>query len=185
MRGWSGVMVAALLLGSAAHAAPASAAKGPAEKPPPTREQTELWLNEHLEPWQEGDVVISVGDCRIKRHDRSANRTEVMDLRGLILPIEVISVGRSPDVTIRLRVKEKHSGAYAMYRTCDAQNDYCSKPTGKFQVQPWLDLVITAVVDYASHTTQTNQDKAHRVTAALHRYATLCGASEDARQLLF
>ena len=84
-----------------------------------------------------------------------------------------------------LRVKEKHSGAYAMYRTCDAQNDFCQKPTGKFQVQHWLDLTITAVVDYGARTNDTNLYKARRLEAALLRYAQLCGASEDARQLLF
>ena len=89
------------------------------------------------------------------------------------------------DVTIRLRVKQKHSGNYAMYRECNAENRFCAEPTGKFQTAAYVDLTITSVRDYANASRTTNIDKARRLTRAIDHYARQCGAMENDRNTLF
>lgn len=153
--------------------------------PQPTRAQTEDWLKQHIESWNETPISVTVRDCRILVTDRQRQRTDIVDLRGLLLPIEIIRDSAHPrDATFRLRVKEKASGTFAMYRICSSENRFCQDPTGKFQVQPWVDLVITKVDDFVPSRDVT-VDKANRLQDALEYYSNLCGASEDARNLLF
>lgn len=169
--------------GPVAHAQASTAASK--EKKEPTKQQTEEWLREHVEAWNEGDVHVQTKDCRLVVLDKRRERTEVVDLRGLILPVELIRVGNSSDVTIRLRVKQKHTGTYAMYRKCDAQNRYCADGSGKFQSLPFVDLTVTSVDNYFPPTNSTNHTKAVRLERALEHYSRLCGAMEDPRNTLF
>jgi hypothetical protein len=173
----------ALATTTLAQTAPAPTAAPTGKKPDPTKQQTEEWLREHVEAWNHGDITVTVKDCRVLVQDTDRQRSEIVDLKGLILPIEVISL-TGPDATIRLRVKQKHTGTYAMYRSCDASNRYCQEPTGKFQAMPWIDLTVTAVRDFLPGR-RTTDDKAVRLEAALEHYARLCGAMEDARNRLF
>ena len=63
----------------------------------------------------------------------------------------------------RLRVKQKHSGTYGMYRKCDQQNRFCEDGTGKFNRLPWIDLTVTYVSDYRSHSPGVTVDKTFTV----------------------
>lgn len=182
LRRW--ILSGVLTLAATAFAQPAPATTPtPGKKPDPTKQQTEEWLREHVEAWNHGEITVTVKDCRVLVQDTDRQRSEILDLKGLILPIEVIALS-GPDATIRLRVKQKHSGTYAMYRSCDASNRYCQEPTGKFQAMPWIDLTITHVRDFLPGR-RTTDDKSVRLERALEHYARLCGAMEDARNLLF
>lgn len=81
-------------------------------------------------------------------------------------------------------MKQKHSGTYSMFRSCDASNRFCQDATGKFQATPWIDLTVTHVRDFISGRRLT-EDKSLRLEQALEHYASLCGAMEDARNRLF
>lgn len=165
---------------------PASPPKAAASsKPEPTKEQTEEWLKQHIEAWNEANIEVMVKDCRIVVDDRKRARSEVINLRGLLLPIEVIRLPGAADATFRLRVRDKHSGTYAMFRTCDEQNRFCKDATGKFQAQPWVDLTMTSVTDFIAHPHTTDARKVERLVRALELYSRLCGAMEDARSTLF
>lgn len=154
-------------------------------KPEPTKEQTEEWLKQHIEAWNEGNIEVLVKDCRIVVDDRKRSRSEVINLRGLLLPIEVIRLPDSSDATFRLRVRDKHSGTYAMFRNCDEQNRFCKDATGKFQGLPWVDLTVTSVRDFLPNSYSTDSTKVARMVRALELYSRLCGAMEDARSTLF
>ncbi|NVJ16969.1 hypothetical protein HV826_22825 [Myxococcus sp. AM010] len=156
----------------------------PARKVDPTKAQTEAWLREHIEAWNDTEVHVTVKDCRIMVLDKPRERTEIVDLRGLLLPIEVIRLNGGNDATLRLRVKEKHTGTYSMFRKCSAENRYCAEPTGKFQSLPYVDLSVTSVRDFVPGR-QTDVDKSLRLERALEHYSRLCGAMEDARNRLF
>ena len=175
------------LLGAAAVSA---AEKAPPEPPAsvrkedPTKAQTEEWLREHIEAWNDSEVHVTVKDCRIMVLDKPRERTEIVDLRGLLLPIEVIRVNNGNDATLRLRVKQKHTGTYSMFRKCSAENSYCAEPTGKFQSLPYVDLSVTSVRDFVPGR-HTDVDKSQRLERALEHYSKLCGAMEDARNRLF
>jgi hypothetical protein len=164
---------------------PALAVAETPKRPPPTRAQTEEWLKQHIEAWNDAPVSVSVRDCRILITDRQKERSEIVDLKGLLLPVEIIRDGAHPsDATVRLRVKDKASGTYSMFRACTSQNRYCAEPTGKFQSQPWVDLIVTHVSDFIPGR-NLDVDKATRLERALEHYANLCGAMEDARNTLF
>lgn len=171
----------AAVLSTCAFAQAKSDSKSP--RPEPTRAQTEDWLREHVEAWNQGDVHVTVKDCRVLVQDGDRQRSEILDLRGLLLPVEVIRT-TPKDATVRLRVKQKHSGTYAMFRACDASNHFCADATGKFQAMPWMDLTVTWVDDFIPGR-QTTVDKTQRLERALQHYSNLCGAMEDARNLLF
>lgn len=165
-----------------------SSAQSTSKTVEPTKAQTEEWLREHIEAWNEADIHVTAKDCRIAVLDKPRERTEIIDLNGLLLPIEIIDLGRpvgDSNVTVRLRVKQKHSGRFSMFRSCNAANGFCADSTGKFHNQPFIDFTITSVRDYSSSSRSTNLTKAERLERALDHYARLCGAMEDARNRLF
>lgn len=154
------------------------------KKAPPTKSQTEEWLREHIEAWNDGEIHVTVKECRIVVLDQARKRTEIVALRGLLLPIEVIRLNASRNATFRLRVAQKHSGTFAMYRVCNDANRNCQDPTGKFHGMPWMDLTVTSVDDFVPGR-DTDVLKVRRLEKALEHYSNLCGASEDADNLLF
>ncbi|MBZ4332338.1 MULTISPECIES: hypothetical protein [unclassified Corallococcus] len=170
--------------GLAAEKTPPPEAPAQVRKVDPTAAQTEEWLREHIEAWNDSEVHVTVKDCRIMVLDKPRERTEIVDLRGLLLPIEVIRLDNGKDATLRLRVKQKHTGTYSMFRKCGPENRYCAEPTGKFQSLPYVDLTVTSVTDFISGR-RTDEDKSLRLERALEHYSRLCGAMEDARNRLF
>ena len=144
------------------------------KRPLATIAQTETWLVNHIEAWD--DVLlpkITANKCVIKKDIKS--KSELLNVKGVILPIEVISIDSNKHATIRVRVKENRSAKYAMSRKCDQSNDWCNSSKGKFQPEPYIDFTVRYTEPYTARDRSIAANKANRLESAINHYARLCG----------
>lgn len=152
----------------------AALADGKADK-----SQTELWLTHHLEAWDDvASPEVSVSGCVIQRTTR--NQSHILNVTGLILPVEVLSVDNQNHATVRARVREVRSGNYAMSRECNAGNNFCSNRSGDFNPEPFVDFRVTFARPYSGPERSLTSLKADQLQSALTHYARLCDNNFEA-----
>jgi len=139
----------------------------------PDQETTEAWLVRHLEAWDDNNTPrVRVKECVINR--TTTTRNDVLNMRGIILPIEILQVGTDQHVDVRVRVREPHSGTYAMSRECNQRNSGCAGGEGNFTAERYLDFRVTYERDFSGTNTNLTYDKARQTRCALLHYAKLC-----------
>lgn len=142
----------------------------------PTKAQTEKWLTAHLEAWDDQDEpVVKVSDCVIQRTIRT--KSHVLNVAGLLLPVEILSLDTHQHATVRARVQDPRSAKYAMSRECNQENEWCRSPKGKFNPERFIDYNVTFYRPYDETNNGLTARKARSLSNALNHYAHLCNNS--------
>jgi len=143
----------------------------------PNMEQTERWLIAHLEAWDDvNQPEVSVSKCIIQL--TTANKSYVLNMKGLLWPVELLSLDNRDTATVRARVREPKSGKFAMSRLCSESNRWCKINDGKFVPERFVEFQITFYRPY-HHGDQRlpTTRKALQLIGALNHYARLCSSS--------
>ena len=172
--------------GVAALCAATPAASQEAKRPLPTQAQTERWLVDHIEAWDDVDTPeATVSKCIIQR--TAKNRSHVLNLKGVLLPIEVLSLDDRDTAIVRVRVREPRSGKFAMSRSCSEANSWCKINDGKFTPERFVEFKVTYYrpYDQGTHRSMTSR-KASELAAAINHYVRLCHkAHEEEEELIW
>jgi hypothetical protein len=144
----------------------------------PNKKQTEEWIVQHVQAWDDRNAIsVEAKDCRIIVS--TSNSSSLINMEGLLFPIEVLSLDRSTSPTVRLRVKDRYSGDYGMIKKCPSNETVnCKNSKHKWKPLSYQDLNITGYVEYFGRDEGVNNTKAKSLVSALSHYAKLCGAAE-------
>ena len=146
-----------------------------ASKPKATKAQTEQWLDRYIQVWDDNKrIYVETEDCKIQIKTKS--NSTLLNMKGLLFPVEILSVNRSSSPSVRVRFVNRYSGDYAMDKQCKSDNLYCDNYAGKWNAVSYYDFNITHWVDYVGRDEDLSVKKASKLKAGLEHYAKLCGA---------
>lgn len=145
--------------------------------PKASKAQISDWIAQHAVAWDEDKKLVITGeDCRL-RINRD-NTSSIMNLSGILFPVEIIAKPNSKHAYVRVRFKERYSGDYGMQKACNAQNDFCEKNIGKWSPISYFDFKVSDVVNYIGMDRDLNHTKSRQLARAITHYAKLCNATD-------
>ena len=149
-----------------------------AQLPKASKAQIEHWLEEHIVAWDDSDrMTVDAKDCSITI--KTKTRARVINLAGVLKPIEIIRYGSDSDAMVRVRLKSRYSGDYGLEKECSTSNEWCQQNVGKWAPLARHDFRVSHVRAYSkSGIEHYNTSKADRLKDAIDHYADLCGATE-------
>lgn len=143
-----------------------------------TKSQTEEWIEQHIQAWDDDKkIFVTANDCKLQF--KTKDTSSIINMAGVLFPIEVIAIGNSRSPRVRVRVKDRYTGDYGMIKECpNNSNRVCENSSQKWQPLSYYDLTITHVLEYFDRDEDLNDGKARSLRNALSHYAQLCGAKE-------
>lgn len=143
-----------------------------------TKAQTEEWIEQHIQAWDDDKkIFVTAKDCKIQFVTKDTS--SIINMAGLLFPIEVIAIGNSRSPIVRVRVKDRYTGDYGMKKECPNNSDLiCENSSQKWEPLSYYDLTITHVLEYFGRDENLNDRKASSLRNAISHYAQICGAKE-------
>lgn len=138
--------------------------------------ETEEWIEQHVQAWDDSKrIFVEAKNCKLQVYTK--RQTLIVDMKGVLFPIEVVAYERDRSPRVRLRVKNRYSGDYGMVRECpNSSSAICKNSNEKWQPLSYYDFTITHVLEYFGRDEDLNDRKASSLKNALNHYANLCGA---------
>ena len=100
-----------------------------AQLPKASKAQIEHWLEEHIVAWDDSDrMTVDAKDCSITI--KTKTRARVINLAGVLKPIEIIRYGSDSDAMVRVRLKSRYSGDYGLERNAQPAMSGASRTLG-------------------------------------------------------
>lgn len=171
-------LITSVLVAMTIMALPVDAQSGKKSTNKATKAQTEEWLEQHIQAWDDGKrIFVTAKDCKLQF--KTKDTSSIINMSGVLFPIEVLAIGSSRSPKVRVRVKDRYTGDYGMIKECpNNTNRVCENSSQKWKPLSYYDLTITHVLEYFDRNEDLNDDKARSLRSALSHYAQLCGAKE-------